>query len=138
MVLFCLVFSQASQRFKGLRKKRPVPGSYGRAFLFSNRVSEVDHRVAAFAPRIETTLQGPDSFDPLSSEEQRHTGAGGFVRSSTVENHLAFARQAVVFFLEFLGVHAKGAGNGFGIGFEIHGVAQVHDDKIFAGVDFLF
>src|SRR5713226_4243075 len=120
------------------QEKKRVQYSSRPAFLFSNRVRDVDHRVAAFAPGIEATLQGPDSFDPVSSEEQRHTGAGGFVRSSTVENHFAFARQAVVFFFQLLGVHAKGAGNGFGIGFEIHGMAQVDDDKVFAGVDFLF
>src|SRR5713101_8068453 len=94
---------------QGVAQKKRVPDSSRRSFLFSNRVREVDHRVAAFAPRIETTLQGPDSFDPFSSEEQRHTGAGGFVRSSTVENHLAFARQAVDFLFQLVNGDARDA-----------------------------
>ena len=48
--------------------------------------------VAEFAPGVEAALQGADTFDALSSEEQRHTGAGGFVWSSTVENDFAVAR----------------------------------------------
>jgi hypothetical protein len=48
--------------------------------------------VAEFAPGVEAALQGADTFDALFSEEQRHTGAGGFVWSSTVENDFAVAR----------------------------------------------
>ena len=48
--------------------------------------------VAEFAPAVEAALQGADTFDALFSEEQRHTGAGGFVWSSTVENDFAVAR----------------------------------------------
>jgi len=76
--------------------------------------------------------------DALISEEQRHTGAGGFVWSSTVENNFAVAGQPVVFLLQLLGVHAEGAGNGFGISFEIHGMAKIDDDQLFAGIDFYF
>jgi hypothetical protein len=38
-------------------------------------------------------LQGADAFDAFFSEEQRHTGAGGFVGSSTVEDDFAVERQ---------------------------------------------
>jgi hypothetical protein len=83
-------------------------------------------------------LERANALDAVFSEEQRHTGAGGFVGSSTVENHFAIARQAVVLLLKFAGVHAKGPGNGFRVGLEIYRVAQVHNDKILAGVNFLF
>jgi hypothetical protein len=106
--------------------------------LFFSRLGECDggEREAALAPGVEATLQGADALDAVFSEEQRHTGAGGFVWSSAIENDLAVARESVVFFFQLLGIHAEGAGNGFGIGFEIHGMAQVHDDEFFASVDF--
>src|SRR2546430_12489282 len=49
-----------------------------------------------------TTLFRSDALDSISSEEQRHTGAGSFVRSSTIKHHFAIARQTIVLFLEFL------------------------------------
>jgi hypothetical protein len=103
-----------------------------------SRKNSSDQRIAAFPPGAETALQRTNALDALFSEEQRHTGARGFVGSSTVENDLAVARQRIAFLLEILGVHAEGAGNGFGIGFEIHGMAQVHDNEFFARVDFQF
>src|SRR5437870_6354650 len=93
-------------------------------------------RVAALAPGAQTALQRADARDAVFPEEQRHTGAGGFVWSSTVEDDFAIARQAVVLLLQFLGVHVKGAGNSFRIGFKVHRVAQVNDNQFFAGVDF--
>jgi len=83
-------------------------------------------------------LQRADAFDALFSEEQRHTGAGGFVWSSTVENDFTIERQPISFLFEFLGVHAEGAGNRFRVGFKVHGVTQVNDDQLYAGVNFLF
>jgi len=86
------------------------------------------HGIAEFAPAIEAALQRANVLDALLSEEQRHTGAGGFVWSSTVENHFPIAGQAIIFLFEFLGIHAKRAGNGLRVGFEIHRVPQVNDD----------
>ena len=79
--------------------------------------------IVVFAPGFEAALERANTRDALSSEEERHTGAGGFVWSSAIENDFAIAGQAVVFLFELLGVHAEGAGNGLGVGFEIHGVA---------------
>ena len=93
-------------------------------------------RVAAFAPSVEAAQQRANARDAFLPEEQRHTGTGGFVWSSTVEDDFAIARQAVVLLLQFLGVHVKGAGNSFRIGFKVHRVAQVNDNQFFAGVDF--
>jgi hypothetical protein len=80
-------------------------------------------RVAAFAPGVQAALQGPNAGDALFSEEQRHTGAGGFVWSSTVKNDVAVAGQLVVLLLQFLGIHTESAGDSFRLGFKIHVVA---------------
>ena len=95
-------------------------------------------RIAALAPGIQTTLQRPNPGDAIFSEEQRHTGAGGFVWSSTVEDYFAIAGQTVILLFQFLGLHAEGAGNGFGISFEVHRMAQINNDEVFAGVEFFF
>ena len=110
-----------------------------RCHLFGGGGGDRDgfYGVAEFAPGIQAALQRADAPDALFSEEQRHTGAGGFVWSSTVENDFAVARQAIVFLFQFVGVHAKRAGNRFRVSFEVHGVAQVNDDQFLAGVNFL-
>jgi hypothetical protein len=102
------------------------------------RERDGDEGEAFFAPGGEAALERADALDAVFSEEQRHTGAGGFVRSSTVENDFAIARQAVVLFLQFAGIHAKSARNRFRVGFKVHRMAQIHNDKILTGVDFFF
>jgi hypothetical protein len=97
-----------------------------------------DERVAAFAPGSQAALQGANALDAVFSEEQRHTGAGGFVWSSTIEDHFAVARQAVVFLLQLLGFHVQGSGNDLRLGFEIQRMPQVHDCDWFPRIDFLF
>jgi hypothetical protein len=84
--------------------------------------SRSHQRIATFAPGVETALQRTDALDAFFSEEERHTGAGSFVGSSTVENDFSVERQRVVFFFEVFRIHAEGSGNGFGIRFEIHGM----------------
>ena len=94
--------------------------------------------VAALAPGIQATLQRPNPRDAIFPQKQRHTGAGGFVWSSTVEDYFAIAGQTVILLFQFLGVHAEGAGDGFGISFEVHRMAQINNDEVFAGVEFFF
>src|SRR5258707_15422585 len=106
--------------------------------LFCSRSDfDVFDRIAEFAPGIEAALQRADAFDAMFSEEQRHTGAGGFVWSSAVENDFTIVGQTIVLLFQFLGIHAKRAGNGFGVSFKIHGVAEGDDDQFYAGVNFL-
>jgi hypothetical protein len=76
-------------------------------------------RVAALSPFFQAALKRADAFDAFFSKEQRHTGAGGFVWSSTVEDDVAIGGKRIVLFLEFASIHAERAGNGFGIGFEV-------------------
>jgi hypothetical protein len=96
---------------------------------------EVRHGIAAFAPCVEATFEGANPRNALFSKEERHTGAGSFVRSSAIENDFSIAGQAIVFLFELLGVHAECAGDGFGIGFEIHGVTKIDNDYFLAGVE---
>jgi hypothetical protein len=44
-------------------------------------------------------LKRADASDALLLEEQRHTGAGGFVWSSTVEDHFAIVGKAIAVLL---------------------------------------
>jgi hypothetical protein len=92
--------------------------------------------VAEIAPCVEAALQRPNMFHTFVSKEQRHTGAGGFVWSSTVENDFAVARQPIVGLLEFTRVHAKRAGDRFRVGLEVHGVPQVNDRENLSRVQF--
>src|SRR5580692_1769870 len=78
------------------------------------------HGVAEFPPGIKSALQWPDMLHASLSQEQRHTGAGGFVWSSTVENDFAVARQPFVGLLEFIRVYPKCTGDRFRVGFEVH------------------
>ena len=83
--------------------------------------------IAEFPPGVQSTLQRADALDAFISEQQRHPGAGRFVWSSTVQNDFTIVRKLFVLLLEFAGVHAESAGNGFGVGFEINGVPEVHN-----------
>jgi hypothetical protein len=112
---------------------------YGRDFCGDGNLREGDisEGVALLAPSVQAALQGADVLNALLPKEQRHTGAGGFVWSSTVEDDLAVTRQATGGFLQFLGVHTKCTGDGFRVGFEVQRVAKVDDDQIFAVIDLL-
>jgi hypothetical protein len=109
-------------------------GFGGEAFAGDLGEFGVREGIAAFAPGREAALQGTDAFDALSSEEQRHTGAGGFVWSSTVENDFLSTGKEFSMFFKIAGVHVQGAGDGFRVGFEFDRVTQIHDGHFFAGV----
>jgi hypothetical protein len=57
------------------------------------------HLVSKVAPGVESALKRADASDALLFEKQRHTGAGGFVWSSTVEDDFAIAGKAIAVFL---------------------------------------
>jgi len=84
-------------------------------------------RVATLSPFLQAALKRPDALDAFFSKEQRHTGAGGFVRSSTVKNDVAVGGKRIVLFLQFTRIHPERAGDGFGISFEVHRMAQIDD-----------
>jgi hypothetical protein len=79
-------------------------------------------RILVFSPGFQAAFEGADARDALSSEEERHTGARGFVWSSAIENDFTIVRQKIVLLFELFGVHAERARDGFWVGFEIHGM----------------
>src|SRR5258705_2122169 len=78
--------------------------------------------VAEFTPGIQAALERPDMHHAFFPEEKRHTGAGGFVWSSTVEDDFAVALQSLISLLEVTRVHAKCAWNRFRVGLDINGM----------------
>ena len=62
-------------------------------------------------PCTEPSSQWPDAQDALSSQEQRHTGAGGLVWSSAVEDDVAIALNLFLLLFQLVEVHSKRAGN---------------------------
>jgi hypothetical protein len=102
------------------------------------RGSAILHGIAELPPSVESALQRANPPDALFSEEERHTGARGFVWSSTVENDFTVARQAIVFLFQLLRIHAKCAGDCFRVSLEIHRVPQINNHHFFGSVNFFF
>ena len=75
---------------------------------------------AAALPAGEPSGERADARDALPSQKQRHTGAGGFVRSSAVEDDVAVAKNFLLAFLELVGVEAERAGNRQRVSVEFH------------------
>ena len=65
--------------------------------------------VSALAPGVEASLERANPGDASALQEQRHTGAGGFVRSSAIKHHVAVARDFLVALVELVGAHVDGA-----------------------------
>jgi hypothetical protein len=53
-------------------------------------------RKAELTPGREAAFQWPDAANAALPEEQRHTGAGGFVGSSTVEHDVTVAWDEII------------------------------------------
>src|SRR5712671_1806121 len=94
-------------------------------------------RVAAFAPRVEPTLQWADTANPLFPQQERHTGARRFVGSSTVQDDVAIAWQLIIFLSKILGIHPERARYRLGIRLEVDGMPQVDDHHFLAGIQLL-
>ena len=60
--------------------------------MFCLRWTDFHQRKAEILPLVEAAEQRPHATNADLSELQRHTGAGGFVRSSTEEDDLAIPR----------------------------------------------
>ena len=65
--------------------------------------------VSALAPGVEASLERANARDASPSEEQRHTGAGSFVRSSAIKHHVAVAGDFLVALVELVRAHVDGA-----------------------------
>ena len=93
-------------------------GLGGRGGAFRRGRRRIDG-VAAGPPCIQPAFEGPDAFDPVLSQEERHPGARGLVRSSAVENHVPVARNLLVALHDLTGKHVDGALDHARVGLEI-------------------
>jgi len=66
--------------------------------------------IAALPPGFKAPQQRAHAGDSLAFEQERHTGAGGFARSSAVEHDVAVAGNFQVTLPDFLGVQVYGSG----------------------------
>jgi len=66
---------------------------------------------AAIVPRLKPTSERPDFVDPSSLQQQRHPGAGSFVRSRAKQDDLAVARNLIVIGVQLLGGKPDRTGN---------------------------
>src|SRR5262249_58604214 len=105
------------------------------ASRYQRRRGQSGHRVAEVAPGPEASREGPHPFDAATSQDQRHTGARGFVRSGAVEDDLALARDLPVAAVHVLDRHVERAGDDRGLGLEIDPVAHVDDQDLLAAVE---
>src|SRR6266446_587063 len=64
-------------------------------------------RVIALSPGIDSSLQRTDAQDALSMKQQRHPCAAHLVRTGTVENDVAVARNLLLTKLHLIHRHVK-------------------------------
>ena len=67
-------------------------------------------RIPALTPRIVAAFERADARDPKFLELQRRTGAGGFVWSRTVDDHVAVQRNVAGLLRQFPAIEPDGAG----------------------------
>ncbi len=77
------------------------------------------NRKAFVVPRLKATFQRPHFLDAPSLQQQRHTGAGRFVRSGAKQNDLAVSRNLLVTLFNLVGCQTDRARNRSRRGFEI-------------------
>ena len=54
---------------------------------------DVGYGIIVFTPGFQAAFEGANTGDALFSEEERHTGARGFVWSSAIEDDFTVVRQ---------------------------------------------
>jgi hypothetical protein len=88
------------------------------------------NRLSGFAPSRESS--GDDKgAKALFSQKPRHTGAGGFARSSTVKINVLVVREVVQFFSQLIRLDANGARNPLSAGIVISMAAHVSENDLF-------
>ena len=88
------------------------------------------HWIIALPPRVEAAFERAHSGDAVFLELQRRTGAGGFVGSSAVEDHIAIPGDLQMPFLQLLAVEPDGAGYFRAVRLILFGSAQVQDHYV--------
>ena len=67
-------------------------------------------RKTAFAPGVVSALERAHARNSHAAKFERRTGAGGFIRSSAVKNHIAIARDLVTMQPQFLAIEPHRTG----------------------------
>ena len=78
-------------------------------------------------PSVDPALERAHPGDSFGSQQQRHTGAGRFVGSRTVENDVAIPGNLAVALFDLFHGYTKRARDHLRKRLDIHGLAQVHD-----------
>ena len=96
-----------------------------------------DERKAQLLPFVKSAQQGTDVPDPELAKLQRHTGAGGFVWSSTKKDDLAVAGDLVVPRFKILGRDLQRSRQCSWIGQHVQRMSQVNDHGTLARFEFV-
>lgn len=86
-------------------------------------------RVSGFAPGAQASADDKN-FEPKFLKLMRHTGAGGFACSSTVEINLSILGKVLHLFNEVVGLNADGSRDTFGVGIVISVAADVSNEHV--------
>jgi hypothetical protein len=78
-------------------------------------------------PSIDPAFERANPGDSFGSQQQRHTGAGRFVGSRTVENDVAIPGNFSMALFHLFHSYTKRARDHLRKRLDIHGLAQVHD-----------
>ena len=119
-----------------LRRLRPLYACHPLSDIDLNQDGWIDGIIPLF-PCGEAAGKRTHPLDAAFFEEQRHTGAGSFVGSSAVQDHVAVAGNEIVLVLQFLRRDPQGAHNGMRRAFKIKRMAQVDDENVIAGIHHL-
>ena len=77
-------------------------------------------------PSVDPAFERANPGDSFGSQQQRHTGAGRFVGSRTVENDVAIPGNLFVALFDLFHRYTKRARDHLRKRLDIHGLAQVH------------
>jgi hypothetical protein len=78
-------------------------------------------------PGVDPAFERANPGDSFGPQQQRHTGAGRFVGSRTVENDVAIPGNLAVALFDLFHRDTKGARDHLRKRLDIDGLAQVHD-----------
>jgi hypothetical protein len=81
-------------------------------------------------PLFKSSLKGPDSGDPLPAEQQRHTGAGGFVGSGAIEHNVPVPWDGSLELLELFRLQSQCTREPGVVGYKLARVAQVNNEDL--------
>src|SRR5262245_47203764 len=88
-------------------------------------------------PGVDATFERANPGDSFGSQQQRHPGAGRFVRSRAVEDDVTIPGNLSVALFDLFHSYAKRTRDHLRKRLDIHGLAQVHDCNVFSGREFV-